>query len=212
MTVHYGRTIIVVLVVFLLTLGGCQTASEKQEQKIIAWLEQERGRFGWRSIGTPRSYPDLDKWAEEGKGLVGLERVLPRMLRTRDDRVDLAVVAYAAGRFQVRESVPVLTEWLRDPDPAFQREGAGALGMIGDPRPVEPLCELLNETPDVNVFYAVLYALDEIGHPRAIPALEEARRTAWSASVREMVDEALKKFQPAAATRPAATTHPGGRP
>jgi HEAT repeat protein len=49
---------------------------------------------------------------------------------------------------------------------------ADALGNIGDVRSIDPLLQLLNDN-DQDVRFATVYALGTIGHPSAVPALQQ---------------------------------------
>ena len=88
-------------------------------------------------------------------------------------------------------AVPVLIEVLQtDPVPEVREYAALALGLIGDGRAVEPLCQALYD----NVEWArsaAAWALGEIGDPNAVDFLRDAVQADKNPRFRERVDRSL---------------------
>jgi HEAT repeat protein len=95
--------------------------------------------------------------------------------------------AEALGEMHARDAVEQLIKVVRgDADWHVTEQAARALGRIGDTRAVDVLVEVLSSTthhseasqgywhPDRAVRLSCVYALSDLGDPRAFPALERA--------------------------------------
>lgn len=80
---------------------------------------------------------------------------------------------YQIGRSWVRDDkvVEVLCAALKDPDRAVREDATIALGMIGDPRAIDPLIEAMK---DGAVKRHAIASLGMIGDPRALPPVLDA--------------------------------------
>lgn len=87
-----------------------------------------------------------------------------------------------------------------------RRDGALALGRLGDARAVGPLAERLVDDFEREVRVAAAWALGEIGDPRAAIALQRAALNDRRHDVREAAQVAYKKLPSDDAPPPSATT------
>jgi len=155
-----------------------------QDKVTADWAGQGLGR-----IGDPCAIPALLKAMERPEpqtqmgvriGLTGCAdgrhpesyQLLLNALAAENPEVRKGAIAGLGGCREAK-GVQFLIEQLQtDPVPEAREYCALALGMIGDTRAVEPLCQALND----NVEWArsaAAWALGEIGDPRAIDFLRE---------------------------------------
>lgn len=114
-------------------------------------------------VGERRSLPLFRRLLEEslkGKHQVGMD----------------TITAFALGAMADSEAVPALLTALRKGRLDVRREAASALGLIGDPRAVDPLLEVVTGTPDRPLRVRALLALGRLGGVAAVRAVQQALR------------------------------------
>lgn len=113
-----------------------------------------------------------------------------------DTRVKIKAVDILGAR-QVTDSVPVMAQYLflRSTEPVVKIHLIAALGRIGDARGTLPVMQYLKETADERSRGTAVFALGEIGDPRASEALSAAATEDKSAMVRRLAQEALEKVE-----------------
>ncbi len=94
---------------------------------------------------------------------------LLRALGDADATVRLEA-ADVAGRLQLRESIPILVEWIDDPDVALRESAARALGRLGDAGQRGPLVRALGD-PDARVRRAAVGAVAALGGAESVMPL-----------------------------------------
>lgn len=90
-------------------------------------------------------------------------------------------------------AVPAMIAHLNHDNPEFVAQLVETLGQIGDPRAVEPLCQLLSDQTPYKVRMAIVKALGEFNDPRAIEALIGVMKEKFSAE-RHLAMEPLVKI------------------
>lgn len=111
-----------------------------------------------------RSVPDIGRLKEAGD-----IRSLIRLLNSSHPLVQWQA-AEALGSCG-SEAVPLLLEALRSPSVPVRLGAVEALGMIRDPRALSPLATVLNHDRSLEVRWAAVLALGDMGSPDAIPSV-----------------------------------------
>ena len=104
--------------------------------------------------------------------------------------------AVALAQLRAVSFTPALLAAARDPgESQVMRESAvRALGYTRDPGIITALAALLGDSPDERLSLAVVDALNKIGGPEAIAALEETSRSAADATVRRAAEDAQRSL------------------
>lgn len=121
--------------------------------------------------------------------------LLFRGLNDGDVRVRIKAIDLLGAR-QVTDAVPLMTQalFLRE-TPAVERlHLVAALGRVGDSRGTLAVLDYLKETDDVPSRGTAVFALGEIGDPRANDQLVQIVSSDQSPKVRKLAREALEKI------------------
>jgi HEAT repeat protein len=180
------KLIFLVVVVITVVSGGAKTG-RADEEEVRRWLARASSAHMWY-IYAPSE--EFNVWLPRGKRLCGVEPALRTLLATRDQTVDLPLVAYALGFLGNSNSVPVLIGTINSEDWALRILSVVALGELRDVRAVKPLGSLLGVERDVNVRANIVVALRKIGGATAVSFLETAARDE-DAFVRKIAKDAL---------------------
>jgi HEAT repeat protein len=98
---------------------------------------------------------------------------LVRKLEHQDSEIRFKA-AVELSRHPGEVTVTALIKALKDSDPEVRGCAAESLRLLGDPRAVEPLVDVLETDTEHNPAYSAVLALGEIGTPRAVEALISA--------------------------------------
>jgi len=122
--------------------------------------------------------------------------LLMRGLGDPDIRVKIKAIDILGAR-QANEAVPTMCQYLflRSTEPVVKLHVAAALGRIGDARGVLPVMQYLDESKEERPRGTAVYALGEIGDPKADDLLTKTATDDSSPTVRRLAQEALEKTQ-----------------
>jgi HEAT repeat protein len=121
--------------------------------------------------------------------------LLFRGLDDSDVRVRIKAIDVLGARGS-NDAVPVMDQdlFLRETPPVEKLHLVAALGRVGDARGTLPIVEYLDQTDDTPSRGTAVFALGEIGDPRANDTLIQVVRGDKTAMVRKLAEEALEKI------------------
>jgi HEAT repeat protein len=121
--------------------------------------------------------------------------LLLRGLVDADIRVKIKAIDIL-GQREASEAVPQMSQmlFLRSTEPAVKMHLVAALGRIADARGSLPVMQYLEEQGDERARGTAVFALGEIGDPRATDVLARAATEDRSEMVRRLAQEALEKI------------------
>jgi len=121
--------------------------------------------------------------------------LLFRGLNDSDVRVRIKAIDVLGAR-GADDAVPPMDQdlFLRETPAIEKLHLVAALGRIGDTRGTLPIVEYLDETDETASRGTAVFALGEIGDPRANDSLIKIVRNDKSAMVRKLADEAIEKI------------------
>jgi HEAT repeat protein len=112
------------------------------------------------------------------------------------------------GNVKHKDATPVLVQqmFLRDTELPVKQHILAALGKIGDPRAVQPLLDMVDQSGPPSLRGGAIYALGDIGDRAALPKLERLAQAGDDENVRRLAAEAVQKIKdkPAPAVVPPA--------
>ncbi len=122
--------------------------------------------------------------------------LLLRGLADPDVRVKVKAIDILGAR-QITEAVPTMCQYLflRSTEPVVKLHIAAALGRIGDARGALPVMQYMEEAGEDRGRGTAVYALGEIGDPRANDLLSKTATDDPSPRVRQLAQEALEKIE-----------------
>lgn len=122
--------------------------------------------------------------------------LLMRGLADPDARVKVKAVDILGAR-QITEAVPNMCQYLylRSTEPVVKLHIAAALGRIGDARGALPVMQYMDQSGEERGRGTAVYALGEIGDPRANDLLTKTATDDPSPTVRRLAQEALEKIE-----------------
>jgi HEAT repeat protein len=122
-------------------------------------------------------------------------QILFRGLTDVDVRVRIKAIDVLGAR-GVNDAVPAMSQqlFLRETPAIEKLHLVAALGRIGDTRGTMPIMEYLDEADDEDSRGTAVFALGEIGDPRANDKLIQVDEGDKSAMVRKLAQEALEKI------------------
>jgi HEAT repeat protein len=158
-------------------LNGADEADRYKAAKALARLDQESALpLVLHAIG------DESARVRHQATVVALTLPFERVLSTLERYLrDEARADWRSGSIETlvafgNVAIDTLVRWLRDDDTDVRMFSATMLGDIGDPMPVEALCDSLSDA-DGNVVQASAEALGKIGDVRAVPRLVGCLKT-----------------------------------
>lgn len=168
---------ILLLLPLFASIVGCKRESRTASEQTVVWLNA----YPFRGVANPivlevRDYPDYATWMEEGRRIPDVQGSLLALLRSGDERVDLAAVAYVLGRLGDQTAIPLLMSATKSNDARVRMEAAAALGTLKARDAVEVLCDRALHDDDHNVRAQAVVALGKIGDRKALPCLESAAK------------------------------------
>jgi HEAT repeat protein len=121
--------------------------------------------------------------------------LLFRGLNDADVRVRIKAIDVLGARAS-NDAVPIMNQdlFLRETPAVEKLHLVAALGRVGDSRGALPIIEYLDQTDDTASRGTAVFALGEIGDPRANDKLIQIVQTDKSAMVRKLAEEALEKI------------------
>lgn len=121
--------------------------------------------------------------------------LLFRGLNDSDVRVRIKAIDVLGAR-GTNDAVPPMSQdlFLRETPAIEKLHLVAALGRIGDGRGTLPIVEYLDETDETSSRGTAVFALGEIGDPRANDSLIKIVRSDKSAMVRKLAEEAIEKI------------------
>jgi HEAT repeat protein len=121
--------------------------------------------------------------------------LLFRGLNDSDVRVRIKAIDVLGAR-GTNDAVPPMAQdlFLRETPSIEKLHLVAALGRIGDARGTLPVVEYLDETDDTDSRGTAVFALGEIGDPRANDALIGIVKSDKSSMVRKLAEEAMEKI------------------
>jgi HEAT repeat protein len=124
-----------------------------------------------------------------------VNEILFRGLSDPDVRVRIKAIDVLGAR-GVTQAVPMMTQelFLRETPAIEKLHLVAALGRIGDSQGTLPVLEYLKQTTDAQSRGTAVFALGEIGDPRANDALIRILNNDQSPMVRRLAQEALEKI------------------
>jgi hypothetical protein len=135
---------------------------------------------------------DFQGWLLRAKAIKDAEKLLQRILISNPSGLMRSRSAMALGFLGSHDSVAVLMSALRDRDLSVQSNAAGALGQLRALEAIDVLCTASRHS-DPTVRGNACIALGEIGGHRAVNRLREVRSEEKHSSVRDCVEDALKR-------------------
>ncbi|MBI5515839.1 MAG: HEAT repeat domain-containing protein [Deltaproteobacteria bacterium] len=123
----------------------------------------------------------------------GRDALTRDVLAEDDPGVALLLGASGLARQGHGAVVPALRRWLRSPRALVRATAAAGLGWLGDRASALALEVALAQETDPQARGALALALAAVEGPGALPALEVARRTAWTRDLDAMVRRALER-------------------
>lgn len=150
-------------------------------EPLIAAMRRGEGRKCWLSVQALAEIRD--------------ERVIPALIQMLNaNHVILRqTVAEALGKLGDLRAVPPLIEVLDVGPVTVQLWAATSLGLLKDRRAVDPLIAVLQSTLSSTMRHTVIRALENIGDPRAVPAIVPFQDDE-DPHVRSRSEKALKKL------------------
>jgi len=104
---------------------------------------------------------------------LGLQKAgTPLIAALQHENTRITIIS-ALGRLKVSEAVPPLVKIMEEEDAKMSRVACAALGLIGDPKALEPLLSFLKKAQDDETLFQVITSLGLLGNPRAVPALNK---------------------------------------
>jgi HEAT repeat protein len=121
--------------------------------------------------------------------------LLFRGLNDSDVRVRIKAIDVLGAR-GTNDAVPPMSQdlFLRETPAIEKLHLVAALGRVGDGRGTLPIVEYLDETDETSSRGTAVFALGEIGDPRANDSLIKIVRSDKSAMVRKLAEEAIEKI------------------
>ncbi len=121
--------------------------------------------------------------------------ILYRGLNDVDVRVRIKAIDVLGAR-GVNDVVPLMSQrlFLRETPAIEKLHLVAALGRLGDARGTLPIIEYLDEADDQDSRGTAVFALGEVGDPRANDKLIQIVQSEKSAMVRKLAQEALEKL------------------
>jgi HEAT repeat protein len=121
--------------------------------------------------------------------------LLLRGLNDSDVRVRIKAIDVLGARGS-NDAVPAMNQdlFLRETPAVEKLHLVAALGRVGDARGALPIVEYLDQTDETASRGTAVFALGEIGDPRANDKLIEIVKTDKAAMVRKLAEEALEKI------------------
>jgi HEAT repeat protein len=121
--------------------------------------------------------------------------LLFRGLNDSDVRVRIKAIDVLGAR-GTNDAVPPMSQdlFLRETPAIEKLHLVAALGRVGDGRGTLPIVEYLDETDETASRGTAVFALGEIGDPRANDSLIKIVRSDKSAMVRKLAEEAIEKI------------------
>lgn len=125
----------------------------------------------------------------------GANELLFRGLNDSDVRVRIKAIDVLGAR-GANDAVPPMSQdlFLRETPVIEKLHLVAALGRIGDERGTLPIVEYLDETDETSSRGTAVFALGEIGDPRANDSLISIVKSDKSAMVRKLAEEAIEKI------------------
>jgi HEAT repeat protein len=121
--------------------------------------------------------------------------LLFRGLNDSDVRVRIKAIDVLGARGANDSVSPMAQDLFLRETPAIEKlHLVAALGRIGDSRGTLPIVEYLDQTDETSSRGTAVFALGEIGDPRASDSLIQIVRTDKSAMVRKLAEEAIEKI------------------
>ncbi len=151
-----------------------------------AWIEG-MGDPGWREIAA-RSLKRISELRERIAAILDRLRESDDTVALEEARIGVSMDLIALGRPAVSE----LLEALEDELWVVREAAAQALGLIGDPRAIEPLLRKAKADRDMGVRESCIKALGEFGDARSIDMLVEAIK---DPTTRLAATEAMSKIK-----------------
>ena len=121
--------------------------------------------------------------------------ILIQAMNDRDLRVKVKAID-VLGIHQFKDAVPVMSQelFLRDTPDVVKLHLVAALGRIGDQAGMLPVMDYLHDQTDQRARGTAVFALGEIGNPKAIDTLTQIIGDDPSPMVRKLAQEALAKI------------------
>jgi hypothetical protein len=121
--------------------------------------------------------------------------LLFRALNDTDVRVRIKAIDVLGARGS-NEAVPVMAQdlFLRETPTVEKLHLVAALGRVGDSRGTLPIIEYLDQTDDASSRGTAVFALGEIGDPRANDKLIQVVKGDETPMVRKLAEEAIEKI------------------
>jgi HEAT repeat protein len=148
----------------------------------------------------PVPYDSYEEWIDAGRKIEGIEQILIGFAKNNTTKVSTGIIFQALGFLGSEDSVPVLINALENEglDRTKRVYAANALGRIGNPLAVEPLCKIVSTTEDAFLRNNAILALGMIGDTKAISVLEAVLRKPQldqfdRIEIQKILDELLKK-------------------
>lgn len=167
---------------------GKQNASAKSPDELIT-----EAKKGMADVDPRVRAESLDKLRDVSN--TKAQELLMQGLADQDIRVRIRAIDIL-GAQQNSAAVPLMTQqlFLRDTPAVVKLHIVAALGRIGDSRGTLPIISFLKEADHENERGTAVFALGEIGDPRANDALIQSVTHDKSATVRKLAQEALEKI------------------
>ena len=160
--------------------------------------------------------PMLIRTLTEGNDRSARDMAIAPLIETKEPRAVQAVIGFLGrdaseqnkrcaamvfARSGSKEGVPSIVAMLSSSDMQTRACAVDALGVLGDPRAVEPLAAAMAADKQERVRKQAAFALGRIGDPRAIPALRKVALAGKGQFVRQAAIHALGRIKdPASST------------
>jgi HEAT repeat protein len=131
----------------------------------------------------------------EGANIPEANAILMQELNDRDLRVKVKAIDIL-GIHQYKDAVPAMSQqlFLRDTPDVVKLHLVAALGRIGSQAGMLPVMNYLDTQKDERARGTAVFALGEIGNPKAIDTLTQIIGSDQSPMVRKLAQEALAKI------------------
>jgi HEAT repeat protein len=179
-------------------VAALDSASPAERKAAIETLAQTDHPAAREALAKAVQHPVRDVRIHAAFALVPFKdaRAVPGLIEALcdEDESMRAIAAAVLGHIGDAAAVPNLIDALRDKEDIVGEAAAEALGLIGDAAAVQGLLDALHdEGIDMFVHVAVAEALEEIGTPEALAAIEE-----WDARRRPKTDRPIDTIGPGA--------------
>jgi len=179
-------------------IAALDSASPTERKAAVETLAQTDHPAAREALAKAVQHPVRDVRIHAAFALVPFKdaRAVPGLIEALcdEDESMRAIAAAVLGHIGDAAAVPNLIDALRDKEDIVGEAAAEALGLIGDAAAVQGLLDALHdEGIDMFVHVAVAEALEQIGTPEALAAVEE-----WDARRRPKTDRPIDTIGPGA--------------